>query len=352
MAASTPPSAGGIFVSYRRDDAAYPAGWLVDRLVGRFGASRVFKDVDSIQLGDDFVEDIMAAVGSCVVLLAVIGVGWLTATGEDGRRRLNDPGDFVRLEIEAALARDVRVIPVLVNGAPMPRAADLPASLEGLARRQALVLDPGSFDTSRLLGMLDSALAGTSPADPAEATSVRTAGQTGTSDRGSGGGEGRPARRPHRRVVAAAVAVAVLAAAGIIAAVLAPPSPGKHPSATASTSSTGPATGFTVCVSPVVSCTDAMRTEPTSITVSADGAAYIKDLRWSDWGSGTAVGAGTLEADNCQPSCANGTDTPYPVTVTLSDLTPYGDGEQAYATMKVTAPGNSYNQTFSSDLVP
>ena len=164
MAASTPPSAGGIFVSYRRDDAAYPAGWLVDRLVGRFGASRVFKDVDSIQLGDDFVEDIMAAVGSCVVLLAVIGVGWLTATGEDGRRRLDDPGDFVRLEIEAALARDVRVIPVLVNGAPMPRAADLPASLGGLARRQALELDPGSFDTSRLLGMLDSALAGTSPA--------------------------------------------------------------------------------------------------------------------------------------------------------------------------------------------
>ena len=116
----------------------------------------------------------MAAVGSCVVLLAVIGVGWLTATGEDGRRRLDDPGDFVRLEIEAALARDVRVIPVLVNGAPMPRAADLPASLGGLARRQALELDPGSFDTSRLLGMLDSALAGTSPA---EATSVGTAGR-------------------------------------------------------------------------------------------------------------------------------------------------------------------------------
>ena len=201
MAASTSASAGGIFVSYRHDDAAYPAGWLVDRLAGRFGASRVFKDVDSIQLGDDFVEDIMEAVGSCAVLLAVIGVWWLTATGEDGRRRLDDPGDFVRLEIEAALARDVRVIPVLVDGARMPRAADLPASLEGLARRQALELNPGSFDTSRLLRMLDSALAGTSPADPADATSVRTAGQTGTSDRGFGGDEGRPARRPRRRVI-------------------------------------------------------------------------------------------------------------------------------------------------------
>ena len=76
----------------------------------------------------------MAAVGSCAVLLVVIGGWWLTATGEDGRRRLDDPGDFVRLEIEAALARHVRVIPVLVDGARMPRAADLPASLEGLAR--------------------------------------------------------------------------------------------------------------------------------------------------------------------------------------------------------------------------
>ena len=315
MAASTPPSAGGVFVSYRRDDAAYPAGWLVDRLVGRFGASRVFKDVDSIQLGDDFVEDIMAAVGSCAVLLAVIGVRWLTAAGEDGSRRLDDPSDFVRLEIEAALARGVRVIPVLVDGARMPRAADLPASLEGLARRQALELNPASFDTSRLLKMLDSTLAGINPAD---AASVRAAGDTQTSDRGSGG-EGRPAGRPRRRVFLVAVAVAVLAAAGIITAVLANPStPSKHPpSATGSTSSTSPATGFTVCVAPVVSCTNAMQTEPAVITVSADGAAYIKDLRWSDWGSATAVGSGTLERDNCVPNCANGTDTPYPVTVTL-----------------------------------
>ena len=181
-----------IFVSYRHDDAAYPAGWLVDRLAGRFGAGRVFKDVDSIQLGDDFVEDIMAAVGSCAVLLAVIGVGWLTATGEDGRRRLDDPGDFVRLEIEAALARDVRVIPVLVDGARMPRAADLPASLEGLVRRQALELNPGSFDTSRLLRMLDSALAGTRPATR---PTLRASGRPARPERPigvSGGDEGRP----------------------------------------------------------------------------------------------------------------------------------------------------------------
>jgi len=360
MAASTPPSADGIFVSYRRDDAAYPAGWLVDRLVGRFGASRVFKDVDSIQLGDDFVQDIMAAVGSCAVLLAVIGVRWLTATGEDGRRRLDDPGDWVRLEIEEALARDVRVIPVLVDGAQMPRAADLPPSLEGLARRQALELNPATFDTSRLLRILDSTLAGTGPADPADAARVPPA---GTSARGSGGDEGRSARRPHRRLVAVAVVVAVLAAVGIIAAALSPSTPPvNHPSASTGTSSTGtsstgtsstlPATGFTVCVNPVVSCANEMQTEPAGITISADGSSYIKDLRWSGWGSGTAVGAGTLEQNNCEPNCANGTDNPYPVTVTLSDLTPYGNGEQAYAIMAVSAPGDSYNQTFSTGLVP
>jgi hypothetical protein len=159
------PSADRIFVSYRRDDAAYPAGWLVDRLAGRFGAAQVFKDIDSIELGDDFERDIMAAVGSCAVLLAVIGARWLTVTGKDGRRRIEDPGDYVRLEIESALARDVRVIPVLVDGARMPAAADLPPSLAGLARRQAVELSPGSFDTSRLLEVLDRTLSGTTPAD-------------------------------------------------------------------------------------------------------------------------------------------------------------------------------------------
>ncbi len=160
MTVSIPESAG-VFICYRREDAAYPAGWLFDRLAGHFGEDQVFKDVDSIQLGDDFVAEVTAAVGSCTVLLAVIGTRWLTAAGEEGRR-LDDPADFVRLEIEAALTRGVRVIPVLVDGAQMPRAAELPASLEKLTRRQALVLNPTSFasDTARLLKVLDTALPG------------------------------------------------------------------------------------------------------------------------------------------------------------------------------------------------
>jgi Tol biopolymer transport system component len=153
---------GRIFISYRRDDTAYPAGWLYDRLVKRFGAEQIFKDVDSIELGDDFVAVLTEAVGSTDVLLALIGDKWLTITGEDGGRRLDDPEDFVRLEIEAALAQKVRVIPILVEGAEMPTADELPASLAPLSRRQALELSSSrfTFDSDRLLAVLERTFSG------------------------------------------------------------------------------------------------------------------------------------------------------------------------------------------------
>jgi hypothetical protein len=138
-------SLGTIFISYRREDSAYPAGWLYDRLVGHFGADRVFKDIDSIQLGDDFAEIIGNAVGSCAVLLAVIDNKWLAVSDENGDRRLDDPDDFVRLEIETAFRRNVRVIPVLTGGARMPRASQLPRTIEKLASRQALELSRPAF---------------------------------------------------------------------------------------------------------------------------------------------------------------------------------------------------------------
>jgi hypothetical protein len=161
MAGSIPASQGRIFISYRREETAYPAGWLYDRLANHFGGDQVFKDVDSIQLSDDFAEVITRAVGSCDVLLALIGNEWLTVTDEHGRRRLDYPDDFVRLEIEAALSRKVPVIPILVDGARMPRADELPASLARLTRRQALELSPNRFeaDTSRLLRVLERTLA-------------------------------------------------------------------------------------------------------------------------------------------------------------------------------------------------
>jgi hypothetical protein len=150
-----------IFMSYRREETAYPAAWLFERLASQFGRYQVFKDIDSIEPGEDFGEIITTAVESCHVLLALIGRQWLTIAGQDGRPRLENPDDFVRREIEAALARDVRVIPVLVDGARMPRAEDLPPSLGKLARRQALDLNPARFgaDAQRLVRSLGPVIA-------------------------------------------------------------------------------------------------------------------------------------------------------------------------------------------------
>jgi beta-lactam-binding protein with PASTA domain len=160
MAGSTPPAASRIFISYRRTEADFPAGWLYDNLVAQFGRDQIFKDVDSIEPGEDFAEVIADAVGSCDVLLVLIGDRWLTITDENGKRRLDDPNDLIRLEIEAALARNVRVIPILVGRTGMPSAEQLPASLVRLARRQALELSPSRFksDMARLLRALDKAL--------------------------------------------------------------------------------------------------------------------------------------------------------------------------------------------------
>jgi hypothetical protein len=162
------PSPGRIFISYRREEAAYPAGWLYDRLVEHYGAEQVFKDVDSIRLGADFVDSITAAVGACDVLLALIGDEWLTCTDEGGQRRLDDPSDFVRLEIEAALSRDVLVIPILIDAAVMPTPGELPSSMSRLVRRQALELSPTrfDFDTGRLLKALDTSLREARAAQP------------------------------------------------------------------------------------------------------------------------------------------------------------------------------------------
>jgi TIR domain len=174
VASSSPKARGRIFINYRRQDTAYAAGWLFERISARYGDDQIFKDVDSIELGDDFVEVIAAAVGHCDVLLALIGKDWLTITGADGKPRIDDPEDFVRLEIEAALGRGILVIPLLVDGAHMPHTDQLPPSLAPLAHRQALELSPArfDFDTNRLLTLLDEAVADASrqeqPASPQE----------------------------------------------------------------------------------------------------------------------------------------------------------------------------------------
>jgi TIR domain len=148
---------GRVFISYRRDDASGTTGRLYDRLVGHLGADRVFMDVDSISPGFEFARVIESAVASCDVVLVVIGDGWLSTTDKVGRRRLDNPNDFVALEIKAGLNRNIPVIPVLVDRAEQVREDELPLPLAGLARRQSVRLDHESFsaDVAKLMRVLN-----------------------------------------------------------------------------------------------------------------------------------------------------------------------------------------------------
>ncbi|NMG75427.1 ankyrin repeat domain-containing protein [Aromatoleum diolicum] len=135
-----------IFISYRRDDTSGHAGRVFDRLSRHFGADRVYRDVDSIGAGEDFADAIRHKIHQSDVLLVLIGRDWLTATDDEGHWRLADDKDFVRVEIVTALKRKIRVIPVLLQDAAMPRAKDLPADLAALAQRNAFEIRDTSFD--------------------------------------------------------------------------------------------------------------------------------------------------------------------------------------------------------------
>jgi Tfp pilus assembly protein PilF len=158
---SSSERSANIFINYRREDSAGHTGRLFDRLGARL-PGRVFMDIDNLEPGVDFVEVIEKAVGSCQVLIVVMGHEWLGVKDAAGRRRLEDPADFVRLELATALQRNIRVIPVLVQGAPMPRAEELPADLAKLARRNAIELSDGrwAYDVDRLIHTIEEVLQG------------------------------------------------------------------------------------------------------------------------------------------------------------------------------------------------
>lgn len=137
--------ARGIFISYRRDDAKHASGRLVERLRQTFSEDQLYLDVDSNDPGIDYKELLSKNLKACKVLLAVIGPSWLTSRDEKGARRLDSPEDLVRTEIEEALTRDIRVIPVLVDGAQMPSEEDLPPTLQSLASRHAVHLTHERF---------------------------------------------------------------------------------------------------------------------------------------------------------------------------------------------------------------
>lgn len=188
-------SNGHIFISYRRDDSAGYTRAIYDRLVDSFSKERVFMDVDAIEPGLVFDEVINRAVGHCEILLAIIGKDWMKPQA-DGASRIHAPKDFVRLEIGAALSRNIRVIPVLLDGATMPAEDKLPEALRSLALRNAIEISNTRFDSDvdRLVESVARALGASQPASRA----------------------GHPARSRLRWIAAAAAIVAVIAAAPIL----------------------------------------------------------------------------------------------------------------------------------------
>jgi hypothetical protein len=144
----------GIFISYRRQDSQSAAGRLTDFLEREFGTAQIFRDVETIEPGVDFADAIERALSSCKVVLTLIGPRWLTMTDARGQRRLDNPNDWIRLETAKALKRNIRVIPLLVEGASPPAEADLPEDLRPLARREAHELSDKRWDDVQQLAAI------------------------------------------------------------------------------------------------------------------------------------------------------------------------------------------------------
>jgi tetratricopeptide (TPR) repeat protein len=142
-----------IFLTYRRDDSAGQTGRIADRLKREFGEDNLFMDVDGIPLGVDFHKRINEEVERCDVLIPAIGNRWIDLTDENGQRRIDNPLDFVRVEISAALRRDIPIIPILLDGTKIPNAQLLPDDVKGLAVRNGLDVGHATFhsDIDRLV---------------------------------------------------------------------------------------------------------------------------------------------------------------------------------------------------------
>lgn len=197
---------GAIFISYRREDSEGHAGRLFEVLAEHFGKTLVFMDVAGIEPGMDFRKAIDSNVATCSVLLAIVGRGWLTAVDATGQRRLDSPQDFVRLETVSALKRDIPVIPVLVHGAVMPRADQLPADMSELAYRNSVELTHARWDSdvqvlinalARYVDTPDADAATTRPRETTDAQQIKAS--------------------PRRKVAVMAVLAALVAGGGVMA---------------------------------------------------------------------------------------------------------------------------------------
>lgn len=223
----------GIFISYRREDSEGHAGRLYEDLAEHFGKDSVFMDVVAIEPGRDFRRVIDQQVASCGVLLTLIGKSWIEARDESGRRRLDDPGDFVRLETGSALKRDIPVIPVLVHGAAMPRADQLPQDLAELAYRNAVELTHARWESDvqvliKALGphvgvaRSDAGGATAGPAAPGSGAGAASGGPAGASnvprpDEGAAPDRAPPANRSRTGIIVGALAAVAVAVGGVAA---------------------------------------------------------------------------------------------------------------------------------------
>lgn len=147
-----------VFISYRRNDSIEVVGRIYDRLVAKFGHGAVFRDLESIPLGSDFRTEMTSALDRCEIFIVIIGPTWIECRSANGVRRLDEPHDYVRMEIEYALERKLRIIPLLVMGASMPPPDQLPQTLRLLAFLNCIPIrtDPDfNSDVSRLIKGID-----------------------------------------------------------------------------------------------------------------------------------------------------------------------------------------------------
>jgi TIR domain len=218
-----------IFISYRREDSEGQAGRLFNDLARHFGEDSVFMDVAGIEAGRDFRQVIDENVATCGVLLAMIGKSWIDAKDEFGRSRLEDPTDFVRLETSSALKRDIPVVPVLVQGARMPRAEQLPEDLSALAYRNGVELTHARWDSDvqvlvKALGRYvesqhedaDHAKTSSSARVPSKAERARNVRPSGVSGRVDAAPvvTAQPPKRSLGRIIAGSVVAIVVAVGG------------------------------------------------------------------------------------------------------------------------------------------
>jgi hypothetical protein len=261
---------GGVFINYRGMDSGNNGPFLYRELTRHLGAHLVFLDSASIPAGADYVEELLRRVRQAQVVLAVIGPRWLTAADDRGRRLIDNPADWIRCELAEAFAAEVRVIPVLTDGARLPAATDLPADIAALARCQYRPLRhrDAATDLARIVADCTAAVGG-------NAMGSRPPDHAGTARAGPGhdaaaGKVRRPSGNRARTLWAVLGSVALVAVASV--AVFASLGAGSNPQATPTsppsttrptpTLRTGPAPGPTVRTRPTPTSTSSPHTKP------------------------------------------------------------------------------------------